>query len=127
MEVLADAGVHAGSVHGEAVVTSSGKVTTCFGRGTRRRTAEWTGPWCGLSSAVAEAGSPAHMPKKEEAKSGKKLPRLNADWHRAHRMPKNPSLARRIAWHEEHACVCGCRPMPDSIAAAIRARSDAED
>jgi hypothetical protein len=67
------------------------------------------------------------MPKKEEAKSDKKLPRLDADWHRAHPMPKNPSLAQRIAWHEEHSRVCGCRPMPDSIAAAIRTRTGAED
>ena len=67
------------------------------------------------------------MPKKEEPKSGKTLPRLNADWHRAHPMPKNPSLDQRIVWHEEHSRVCGCRPMPDSIAAGLRARSNAED
>jgi hypothetical protein len=67
------------------------------------------------------------MSEKGKAKTNDKLPRLNADWHRAHRMPKNPSLAQRIAWHEEHSRVCGCRPMPASIAAAIRARASAEN
>ena len=67
------------------------------------------------------------MREKGNPKTNDKPPRLNADWHRGHRMPKNPSLAQRIAWHEEHARVCSCRPMPDSIAAAIRARTGAED
>ncbi|HLP03584.1 MAG TPA: hypothetical protein VK163_16270 [Opitutaceae bacterium] len=61
------------------------------------------------------------MSEKENAKPDATLPRLNADWHRRNKMPKNPSLAQRIAWHEAHAKVCGCRPMPDSIAAALRA------
>ena len=65
---------------------------------------------------MSESGNP---------KPNDQLPRLNADWHRAHRMPKSPSLAQRIAWHEEHSRVCGCRPMPDRIAAVLRARADA--
>ena len=66
------------------------------------------------------------MSEKGTPGTNDKLPRLNADWHRAHPMPKNPSLAQRIAWHEEHSGVCGCRPMPDSIAAALRARAGAK-
>jgi hypothetical protein len=41
--------------------------------------------------------------------------RTNAEWHRAHPMPKNPTQAQRIAWHREHAKHCACRAMPDSI------------
>lgn len=41
--------------------------------------------------------------------------KINAEWHRAHKMPKNPTRAQRIAWHREHAAHCSCRAMPDSI------------
>ncbi|MBN9036546.1 MAG: hypothetical protein J0H53_10775 [Rhizobiales bacterium] len=41
--------------------------------------------------------------------------RTNAEWHRAHRMPKNPTVEQRIAWHREHAQNCNCREMPESI------------
>ncbi len=47
--------------------------------------------------------------------------KLNAEWHRHNRMPKNPSLDDRVRWHLAHAGACGCREMPASIAAAIRA------
>jgi len=47
--------------------------------------------------------------------------RLNREWHAAHVMPKNPTREERIAWHAEHAAVCGCRPVPASIAADVRA------
>jgi hypothetical protein len=47
---------------------------------------------------------------------GKKHPMsINAEWHRKHRMPKNPSLAERIKWHKAHAKHCGCRPVPASL------------
>lgn len=42
-------------------------------------------------------------------------PKLNAEWHKQHRMPKNPSLAERIKWHEEHRKHCACRDVPDSL------------
>jgi hypothetical protein len=32
-------------------------------------------------------------------------------------MPKNATKQQRLEWHLEHAKVCGCRPMPDSIRA----------
>jgi hypothetical protein len=48
--------------------------------------------------------------------------RLNADWHAAHRMPVNPTLDQRVAWHVEHAAACGCRPMPASVLAALQER-----
>ena len=41
--------------------------------------------------------------------------RTNAEWHRAHRMPKNPTVEQRIAWHRAHAQNCNCREMPEGI------------
>ena len=40
---------------------------------------------------------------------------MNAAWHKAHLMPKNPSLDQRIAWHLGHAKNCGCRPIAGKI------------
>jgi hypothetical protein len=45
---------------------------------------------------------------------------LNAAWHRAHPMPKNPTRAERTAWHVEHARECACRPVPLAIQAQLR-------
>jgi len=50
---------------------------------------------------------------------------INKAWHEAHRMPANAKLDQRIAWHEEHAQVCGCRPMPASVVKAISEREQA--
>jgi hypothetical protein len=47
---------------------------------------------------------------------------LNAAWHKAHRMPKNPTREVRLAWHLEHARMCGCRPIPGSLRDAAAAR-----
>ena len=44
---------------------------------------------------------------------------INRSWHEQNQMPKSPTLAQRIRWHVEHAKHCDCRPMPESIAAAI--------
>ncbi|HCV44377.1 MAG TPA: hypothetical protein DGH68_12890 [Bacteroidetes bacterium] len=41
--------------------------------------------------------------------------KLNAEWHRANRMPKNATLEQRIAWHLQHEKHCACRPMPDRL------------
>jgi hemerythrin-like domain-containing protein len=56
-----------------------------------------------------------------EAKRGR-APRLNAAWHSAHRMPKNPTLDQRIEWHLEHEQNCSCRPMPQQLRAEIEKR-----
>lgn len=38
---------------------------------------------------------------------------INAEWHRAHQMPKNPTLDQRIEWHIAHTEACACRkPSP---------------
>ena len=48
-----------------------------------------------------------------------KTNKINKEWHEANRMPKNATLAQRIAWYKEHVKHCTCRPMPDSIKQAI--------
>ena len=60
------------------------------------------------------------MPRKLAASMSAARPRLNAAWHHAHRMPKNPTLEQRIAWHLAHAQACACRPMPASVLAALK-------
>jgi hypothetical protein len=54
-----------------------------------------------------------------------RTPRLNADWHLAHRMPKNPTREQRIAWHREHNQHCQCAPVPPSLVAAVRGTDEA--
>jgi hypothetical protein len=40
---------------------------------------------------------------------------INAAWHRAHPMPKNPTLDQRIEWHLAHARNCGCRAITGKL------------
>jgi len=48
---------------------------------------------------------------------------INKDWHEKNRMPKNASVDQRIKWHLAHQKNCSCRAMPESIKAAIKART----
>ena len=48
---------------------------------------------------------------------------MNRDWHAKNQMPKRATLEERVRWHEEHARVCGCRPMPPTVLAAIEKRT----
>jgi len=48
--------------------------------------------------------------------------RLNADWHRAHRIPVKATMDQRIAWHVAHQKACSCRPIPAGVAAAMQTR-----
>lgn len=50
------------------------------------------------------------------------VPRLNAEWHRAHLMPKNPTTEERLTWHQAHEAHCGCRPMPEGLRALLVSR-----
>jgi hypothetical protein len=52
----------------------------------------------------------------------KKASRTNAAWHAQQRMSAGATLDRRVAWHMEHATVCGCRPVPETIRTAMRDR-----
>lgn len=47
---------------------------------------------------------------------------INAEWHKANRMPKNASAAQRAKWHYEHAMHCNCRAITPSIAALLKAQ-----
>lgn len=38
---------------------------------------------------------------------------INAEWHKAHKMPIRPTDEERAKWHIEHAKHCACRqPTP---------------
>ena len=43
-------------------------------------------------------------------------------WHEQHRLGSGAPMDARVAWHLEHAEVCGCRPIPASVQKAIEAR-----
>ncbi len=47
--------------------------------------------------------------------------RLNKAWHAAHVMPRNPTREQRVEWHAAHEDACGCRPVPESLEADVRA------
>jgi hypothetical protein len=49
-------------------------------------------------------------------------PRLNREWHLKHKMPANPTLEQRLAWHVEHAKHCACRPLPEKLLEEARAK-----
>jgi hypothetical protein len=49
--------------------------------------------------------------------------KLNAEWHRANRMPKNPTMAQRVRWHAAHAKACACREMPPGMAREVAKRT----
>lgn len=40
---------------------------------------------------------------------------MNAEWHRQNPMPRNATTEQRIAWHNEHARYCACRPIPPKL------------
>ncbi len=48
--------------------------------------------------------------------------KLNAEWHRANPMPKNPTLDQRLDWHLAHATACQCRAIPPKLQAEIDER-----
>jgi hypothetical protein len=50
------------------------------------------------------------------------MSKINAKWHLANKMPKNPTLDQRVKWHVEHARNCQCRPLAGKILAEIKKR-----
>lgn len=46
---------------------------------------------------------------------------INAEWHRAHVMPKNPTDQQRANWHYDHALHCGCRQLTVSTIKLLKA------
>src|SRR5512145_3139423 len=59
--------------------------------------------------------------------SKRSRPRLNAPWHRAHRMPPNATLPQRLAWPQAHELHCACRPMPANLRAMLETSPGARD
>lgn len=49
-------------------------------------------------------------------------PKLNRAWHDKHRMPAKATIDQRIRWHLEHRKHCSCRPIPEKLAATMKAR-----
>ncbi len=47
--------------------------------------------------------------------------KINGEWHRAHKMPADPTRQERVEWHAEHTSVCGCRPVPAGLATDVNA------
>jgi hypothetical protein len=46
---------------------------------------------------------------------------INAEWHKAHPMPKNPTQEQRLEWHRGHVRNCACRQPPPKLAAILEA------
>lgn len=45
--------------------------------------------------------------------------RINAGWHREHRMPASPTRKQRAELHYRHALGCGCRALTPSITSLL--------
>ena len=49
--------------------------------------------------------------------------KINAEWHKDHPMPKNPTADQRLEWHLEHLKMCGCRKdLPKSVLKTMEER-----
>jgi hypothetical protein len=49
----------------------------------------------------------------------KAVSRLNAEWHKANKMPPSATTTQRIRWHKAHEEHCACRPIPEKLRALI--------
>jgi len=47
--------------------------------------------------------------------------KINAEWHKKNKMPKNPTLEDKIKWHEGHSKNCACR---DSVSHLLKLKSN---
>ncbi len=49
--------------------------------------------------------------------------RINAEWHKANRMPARATLDERVAWHLAHLKACACRTdLPETVLAELKRR-----
>ena len=49
--------------------------------------------------------------------------RINAEWHKANRMPPRATLDQRVQWHLAHVAACRCRTdLPATIVAELKRR-----
>jgi len=47
---------------------------------------------------------------------------INRGWHEQHKMPKNPTIEQRIAWHLAYAKNCSCRKIDGKLAEKMKRR-----
>ncbi|MGE0159277.1 MAG: hypothetical protein AB7T31_07670 [Gemmatimonadales bacterium] len=52
--------------------------------------------------------------------------KINAEWHRAHRMPKNPTPKQRLEWHLAHARACSCRALSAEKLASLKKAAESK-
>jgi len=51
------------------------------------------------------------------------MSKINAEWHRANRMPPRATLDQRVAWHLAHRAACACRTdLPATSLAELKRR-----
>lgn len=48
--------------------------------------------------------------------------KLNAEWHKKNRMPKNPSFEQRVEWHAEHVKHCARRKPEGEMLEELKKR-----
>ncbi|EMY70459.1 hypothetical protein [Leptospira vanthielii] len=46
--------------------------------------------------------------------------KLNKEWHKEHKMPKNATFDERVHWHLEHQKHCQCAPIPQKLAEQMK-------
>ncbi len=51
------------------------------------------------------------------------MAKVNREWHKEHRMPKNATTQQRLKWHLIHAKECACREMPAKLQRLISDKS----
>ena len=45
-----------------------------------------------------------------------KVSKINSEWHKHNRLPKDASIEERVYWHLEHLKNCQCRKdMPEKL------------
>jgi hypothetical protein len=76
--------------------------------------------WVELGEAFVATLTQGSRPKARKKVNVSSRPRLNAEWHERHPMPKNPTTKQRLSWHMDHERNCACRPMPASLRALIK-------
>jgi hypothetical protein len=45
---------------------------------------------------------------------------INKEWHKKHKMPKNPGFEERMRWHIEHLKHCDCYPVSEKLREEIQ-------
>lgn len=53
--------------------------------------------------------------------------KLNASWHKAHRMPQNATFEQRVEWHIAHMNACTCRQPTGVVLEELKKRGIVPD